>query len=220
MPIQVNFDFLSRVEGERQTRGYIPCWCLTRDGLRIPKGSTFKSANYYGRPDQEPGLYRVMGVSGVTIATGCDLGQTTMAVLQGYGLPQAVCSKLLRYIGLKEDAAIRALHDAPLNVTPEDAAAIDRAVHSGYLHRYVVPCYNKSDPRQPFENIPEAAQTVIMSLVYQLGCAGVKRRGPKTWQALLDGNWEDAGKKLCTQWGESYPQRRKIEGQYLLEGVK
>lgn len=60
--------FLATVEGKQQTQGYIPC--------DLVGGGT---ANYKGGPNPE--RYRPMGVSGVTVGTGVDLGQTDAATL-------------------------------------------------------------------------------------------------------------------------------------------
>lgn len=59
-------------EGPQQLRGYIPCDLRT--------GGT---ANYYGGPNPE--RYVPMGISGVTVGTGVDLGQTDATTLGGMG---------------------------------------------------------------------------------------------------------------------------------------
>ncbi|MEG6503236.1 pesticin C-terminus-like muramidase, partial [Desulfovibrio sp. 1214_IL3152] len=65
--------FLATVEGKQQTQGYIPC--------DLVGGGT---ANYKGGPNPE--RYRPMGVSGVTVGTGVDLGQTDAATLVRIGV--------------------------------------------------------------------------------------------------------------------------------------
>ncbi|MDE5878712.1 MAG: hypothetical protein K2G99_01590, partial [Desulfovibrio sp.] len=60
-------------EGPQQLRGYIPC--------KLTTGGT---ANYRGGPDPE--RYIPFGQSGVTIATGVDLGQQDAPTLLRLGL--------------------------------------------------------------------------------------------------------------------------------------
>ena len=95
--------FLSTVEGRRQDVGYIPCNCVFKAG---------KTANYRGEGD--PDGYPAMGASGVTIATGVDLGQTDVATLKKIGVIDAVIEQLMPYIGLRRDDAIRAVDIAML----------------------------------------------------------------------------------------------------------
>lgn len=208
MPIDLQYisGFLFTVEGPCQTVGYIPC-------NKVGGGT----ANYKGAGDPEQ--FRAMGVSGVTIATGCDLGQTTLDTLTGYGLDEGIAHQLVPYIGLKQGAALRILHELPLTVAVDTAHAIDRAVHAGYLHRYVIPTYDNFSPKHTFADLPKQAQAVIMSLCFQLGCGGVKRRSPNTWAALMRGDWADASMRLCSArlW-EGYQGRRGQEGA-LLKGV-
>lgn len=198
-------EFLTRVEGPRQTRGYIPCFVRT--------GGT---ANYKG--DADPGIYTVMGASGVTIATGCDLGQTTLDTLREYGIhKQALLQTLVPYIGLKKSAAINALYKKPLMISMEDAEIIDHAVHGGYLDKYVRPAYDR-DSSVKFDDLPKQAQAVVMSLCFQKGCGGVRRDWPKTWKYLTTQNWAAASHEL--QYGfTQYKNRRRIEGQLLEELV-
>ena len=97
-------DFLTKVEGPRQVRGYVPC-------NRISDG---KGRNYIGAvgvppcgvqypATGDPSGFRAMGASGVTVATGCDLGQTDIPTLKAYGLTdEDLLCKRDPYIGLKK----------------------------------------------------------------------------------------------------------------------
>ena len=79
-------------EGPQQLRGYIPC-DLTTGG----------TANYYGGPNPE--RYVPMGISGVTIGTGVDLGQTDAATLGGMGVNPGIVNQLRPYLGQRKAAA-------------------------------------------------------------------------------------------------------------------
>lgn len=196
-------DFLTKVEGPRQTRGYVPCYLKTGG-----------SANYRG--DRVPDNYTAMGASGVTIATGCDLGQTDLNTLRGYGLKdEALLTKLGRYIGKKRDAALRVLYAYPLTITTEQAEALDHAVHGGYLKRYVIPAYDSASAVE-FAALPDQAQAAIMSVCFQKGCGGVRRDWPKTWKYLTTQDWRMAAQELRTGFTQ-YKGRRTIEGNLLAE---
>lgn len=187
------------VEGPRVTIGYIPA----------------RPGNFYGRPNQRPEAYTVIGVSGVTIATGCDLGQTDVETLRGYGLPSPIVNQLRPYIGLKSADAIAKLSALPLTVSPETAALLDECVHAGYLSRYVAPAYNRAaDVR--FDDLPPQAQAAAFSVCYQKGCGGVRRDWPKLWGYLVTQDWCAASKELRTGFSQ-YKLRRQIEGEILQE---
>lgn len=196
-------DFLTRVEGPCQTQGYIPCFIKT--------GGT---ANYKGGPNPE--RYTAMGASGVTIATGCDLGQTDIATLKGYGLTDEFLLNILKpYIGLKKDAAIRKLHVVPLVISKANAESIDHAVHGGYLNRYVRPAYEKKSGIS-FDKLPNQAQAVVMSVCFQKGCGGVARDWPKLWRYLTTCDWAGAANELRHGF-KQYVNRRKTEAALLEE---
>ena len=194
--------FLNRggVEGPCVNVGYIPC----------------RQGNFRGKPNQEPSKYVAFGVSGVTIATGVDLGQTDVKSLKGYGVPDDLIAKLEPYIGLKQAAALYKLAEIPLSISQEDASLLDTCVHTGYLDRYVRPTYER-DANFPFDVLPKQAQAVVFSMVYQLGAAGVKKRAPKTWAYLTSRNWTAASNELMHCFGGDYKLRREIEGKLLKE---
>lgn len=210
-------DFLTKVEGPRQVRGYVPC-------NRISDG---KGRNYIGAvgvppcgvqypATGDPSGFRAMGASGVTVATGCDLGQTDISTLCGYGLTdEGLLRKLDPYIGLKKSAALQRLFLLPLLLTVTEASSLDLAVHGGYLARYVRPAYDKAS-RVAFDDLPKEAQAVIFSCCYQKGCGGVRRDWPKLWSYLTRQNWARASNELCHGFRQ-YAGRRKLEGQLLAQ---
>ena len=192
--MSINFDFIKKflglMEGQGITRGYVPC-------------------DKAGRP---------LGVSGVTIGTGVDLGQQTGAGLLDMGVPHAVVKKLLPYIGLKKAAALAAIKAQPLVLTPAEVAAIDDAVFARYV-RDIEARYNKDNPASPFADSPPEAQAVLVSILYQRGL-GSPKNYPNTWKLLLAGDWPGAAAKLCNGalW-DGYQTRRAAEGK-LLKRIK
>ena len=219
MAVDMDFidGFLRRVEGY-MLRGYIPCKRLS-DG---------KGKNYVGPPGTPPdGVqfaatgqaweFAAMGASGVTIATGVDLGQTGRATLVGYGLAAEYADLYLPYYGKKRDEALSALHEKPLIVSEECAKATDTALHTGYLQG-VIRRYNQDGPKTPFESLPREAQAAIFSLLYQNGCSGGPKKNPGAWQSLVAGNWvKAAGVFMAASQWQGYQDRRKSEGKLLLE---
>lgn len=198
--------FLSTVEGRRQNVGYIPCNCVFKAG---------KTANYRGEGD--PDGYSAMGASGVTIATGVDLGQTDVATLKKIGVIDAVIEQLMPYIGLRRDDAIRALHREPLVMLDDVAAMLDHCMHKHHL-KIISARYDREAGKGAFDAAPWQVQAVIYSLLYQHGTSGM-RKFPKTWRFLVAGQWEEAARELCsTNWSE-YIGRRNAEGKLLLGAV-
>lgn len=187
------------VEGPLVTIGYIPA----------------RPGNFYGRPNQHPEAYTAIGASGVTIATGCDLGQTDAPTLQAYGVPLAIINQLCPYIGLKKTVAISKLSTLPLAISTDTAAMLDECVHTGYLRKYVAPAYQKAAGTS-FDALPKQAQAVVFSVCFQKGCGGVRRDWPKLWGYLVTQNWCAASKELRTGFTQ-YKLRRRIEGELLQE---
>ena len=189
MPIDHNYirATLERFEGKGICRGYVPC----KNGVPL-------------------------GVSGVTIGTGVDLGQQTGAGLLDMGVPHAVVKKLLPYIGLKKAAALAAIKAQPLVLTPAEVAAIDDAVFARYV-RGVEARYNKDNPASPFADLPPEAQAVLVSILYQRGL-GFCAKNPGWWGPMLAGEWPKAATWLRDPAnGGGYHSRRKAEGEMLLQ---
>lgn len=202
--------FLRRpgIEGPQQLKGYVPC---NKTG-----GGT---ANYRGAESGSPGGFSAMGASGVTIATGADLGQTTRATLVGYGLDPYHADLFTPYYGLKRDDALIALYKRPLTIGRDTAEALDTTLHAGYL-TLVAARYDRDNPATPFADLPRQAQAVIFSYLYQRGAGGGPRNAKNTWAALLRGDWADASARFCNAglW-DGYHGRRAMEGKLLLEVV-
>lgn len=97
-------EVLGRFEGKGVTRGYVPC----RNG--------------------EP-----IGASGVTIATGLDLGQQTRASLEAMGIPAELVNRFTQYLGARKKEALYILAHSPLVLTREEVETVDRCVHDYYI---------------------------------------------------------------------------------------
>lgn len=207
MPIQ--YDSIAAVlhqpgfEGPQQLRGYIPC--------NLVGGGT---ANYYGGPNPE--RYEPMGISGVTVGTGVDLGQTDADTLRGMGIADGVIVRLRPYLGLRQEAAVLALHAAPLTLAAGDADGLDAAMLRHHVHK-IAGRYDRDAGVGAFARLPWQAQAVIVSIQYQRG-VNSPGRYPNTWAALVRRDWADAARRLCTgHFWTGYRQRRALEGELLRE---
>ncbi len=177
------FEFLGEVEGRAYTTGYVPTYS---NGV-------------------------VAGVSGVTIGTGVDLGQQDREGLLRMGVPGPIVSRLERYLGLRKDAAVEALKNSKLTLTPEEVKALDTAVFGQYL-KGIEKLYNGGRPVKPFADLPREAQAAMLSLYYQRG-EGYIRKATELWQYFLNGEWGKAADWLCNPDNAGdYFHRREREG--------
>ena len=205
MPIYMDKikEVLACFEGKQQLRGYIPC--------NLNTGGT---ANYYGGPN--PARYEPMGISGVTIGTGVDLGQTDAATLQKIGVPEALTTLFQPYLGKQDVAAVYALHAAPLSIGKSEADALDAAMLHHHVNK-IAARYDKDAGAGAFESLPWQAQAVIVSIQYQRGVKSPSKY-PNTWAALVRRDWADAARRLQTaSFWDGYQSRRAAEGRILEE---
>ena len=207
MPIQ--YDSIAAVlhqpgfEGPQQLRGYIPC--------NLVGGGT---ANYYGGPNPE--RYEPMGISGVTVGTGVDLGQTDADTLRSMDVPATLIAAFLPSLGRRQNDAVRALHSAPLTIGAEDADRLD-AVMLGHHIEKISRRYDRDAGSGAFAELPWQAQAVIVSIQYQRG-VNSPYKYPNTWAALVRRDWADAARRLGTgHFWSGYRQRRALEGELLRE---
>ena len=191
---------LARFEGKAIARGYIPC----------------RQGTYYG---DGPERGEPLGASGVTVATGVDLGQQTMKGLAAMGISDSTLAVLAPYIGLQKQAALKKLQRDPFILTSEQVEEIDRAVHNRYIDQAA-----SLFGREQFENAPKEVQAVSVSLHYQFG----NPRRPespalqKAWENMRRGAYKEAAECLRNPelWSvphRAYMQRRRAEAAILNE---
>jgi hypothetical protein len=152
--------------------------------------------------------------SGVTIATGFDLGARNEADLTRLALPKTLIDKLKPYLGKKKQAAQELLKKTLLTITEDEAELIDKAVKSAQVMqlkaRYLAEAANKN--KVDFFDLPYEAQTVIASVSFQYG--DLSKRAPKFWLAVAAQNWTDAVATL-RKFGDLYRTRRNLEADLL-----
>lgn len=154
--------------------------------------------------------------SGVTIATGFDLGQRSRAQIESMGLSDDLEARLVPYLGLRGRAALSYLNAHPLVLAPEEVAAIDQAVRADFSTRLANiydAALDEGGTLAAFADLPGAAQTVIASVAYQYGL-DLQRRTPRFWSLALAQNWPDVVTEL-RNFGDAYGRRRGQEADLL-----
>lgn len=153
--------------------------------------------------------------SGVTIATGFDLGARSRSDLVALGFPAALIATLEKYCGKKSTEAESFLKKNPLTVTEAEAATIDR-ISKQQAKALIVSRYNHAvqvTPGAPrFEQLPGEAQTVIASLAFQYG--DLAKRCPRVWGFVTNRQWKATVNEL-RDFGDAYSTRRKKEADLL-----
>lgn len=151
--------------------------------------------------------------SGVTIATGFDLGARLEPDLYALKLKPEIIEKLIPYLGLQSYDAIAQLEKHPLEVSEEEAKAIDEASHSSHADS-IAKLYDEATPEGiAFYELPSEAQTVIASVAFQYG-TNLPKRTPNFWALLTRQDWPAAVNEL-NDFGDKYPTRRKKEADLL-----
>ena len=151
--------------------------------------------------------------SGVTIATGIDLGQRSPQEIDRLPVSAAVKAKLKPYARMRGVGALRYLRKRPLSLTKAEADALDRAV-AGRLLRTLGRHYDAAAEKQrTFEELPYEAQTVIASVGMQYG-PHLERATPRFWRLVTSQKWEQAVAEL-EDFGDAYDARRTTEAQLL-----
>jgi len=182
---KIDWSFISDREGGARAAGYIP---TDRDG-------------------------KVIGKSGLTIATGFDVGQMSIEELSNSGLSGDVVSLLSPYVGVTGENALKVLNSskAPF-LNAEQIAEVDRYTHAktlGGLRRR----YSNSTDGANFFDLTSRQQTVLASAAFQYG-ANLEEATPGFWRQVTKGNWDEAYKNLMN-FGDSYSTRRQAEAAYL-----
>ncbi len=157
--------------------------------------------------------------SGVTIATGFDLGQRNETDLTNLGLSSALVTKFKPYLGKKGKDAADFLKTNPLTVTDAEATEIDNAVRAQKVPALKQKYLNSPDNTANviFDDLPSQAQTVIASVSFQYG--DLSSKAPKFWTAVSAQNWEESV-KILRNFQDKYPTRRNKEADLLDQIIK
>jgi hypothetical protein len=189
MPDNVDWGF---IQGNEQTRndGYVPV-----------------DAN--GNP---------IGHSGVTVATGIDLGQMNQQDLNALGLPDDLNQTLSPYLGLTGNAALTYLQNNPLHLDGPSVATLDGSYQT-HAFDTVEDLYDADrDPGiTPFADLSGTAQTVIMDVAWQYG-NDLAHATPHFWGNVVRGEWADAVDEL-RNFGDAFGPRRNAEADIMQQAI-
>jgi hypothetical protein len=184
--MEIDWEFIGQLEGQSVLTGYVP---MDKNG--------------------------VLGESGVTVATGVDLGQINKREFGYFILTAELVSKLQFYIGLKGKEAVEALATTPLTLTKEESDMLDNEDRSPLLETLCNMWYMATG--EYLWDLPSTAQTVIASVAFQYG-PGLRRTCPRFWSACIQQNWEKTIEEL-RNFEDKYPTRRGKEADYLEKGL-
>ena len=149
--------------------------------------------------------------SGVTIASGFDLGARNENDLEG--LPQDIINTLKPYLGLKgEDAQNIA---GNLNVTEDQAKIINEFAKKEAIKNLRLK-WEKAT-KTSFDDLPKEKATVLASVAFQYG--DLESKTPNFWNQTINNQWEDAYNNLL-DFRDVYDSRREREAEYLFPALQ
>ena len=148
-----------------------------------------------------------LGHSGVTIASGFDLGQRCLKDIKGFY--KELKNKLIPYLGLQKEEALEVAHN--LCITEEEGNIINNFAKRQEIGRLRERWYDTTGSK--FELLPQNKATVIASVAFQYG--NLESKTPKFWARITSDDWEAAYNNLLN-FGDRYPSRRKREAKYLI----
>ena len=156
--------------------------------------------------------------SGVTIASGFDLGQHNESDLRRLGFDKNMIAKFKPYLGLKGDKAEKVAES--LTVTDTEAEKIDSLVlkHSAAVAKKE---YEKSGKK--FSELSKAQRTVLTSVAHQFGSykktpSFIKYAKAGEWEKVIEElrHWHGKGSKKV----DKFKNRRYREAKLLEDDIK
>jgi len=150
--------------------------------------------------------------SGVTVATGFDLGARGMNDLKG--LSPELQAKLKPFLGLQGQSAVAALGQAGgLKITSAEAKEIDKMSKGGAVSKLKSEWNARAKKMGGalFDDLSSGQKTIAASVAFQYGSLS---KAPKFRNAMQSGDWEGAAGEL-DNFGDAYGTRRASEAAYL-----
>ncbi len=149
--------------------------------------------------------------SGVTIASGFDLGARVLEDLKG--LPQDIIDVLTPFLSLKGAEAQEVASN--LNVSEDQAKIINEFAKSEAITNLRTEWENTTGTS--FDDLSKEKATVLASVAFQYG--NLESATPNFWKQTTSGDWEGAYNNLLN-FGDRYDSRRKNEANYLFPTLK
>jgi hypothetical protein len=144
--------------------------------------------------------------SGITVATGFDLGQQSIESLKEFNLSPSLFRILKPYLGFQSFEAFDYIENYPLILTDKQVKEIDKAVQDKFTK-------DVSLYWSDWDKYSDALQTIIMSVSYQYGI-NLSKKCPKFYKACTSGSEDLVINELKT-FGDKYGNRRCREADYL-----
>lgn len=147
------------------------------------------------------------GKSGVTIATGFDLGQHNKAQIKDLNLPKTLEDKLLPYAKSKD--AVKAKN---LKVTDAEAAVIDDAVMNKKYEEFSS-AYQTKFGKSPDQGLDENTRVALMSAFFNMGGKIFnEKENPSMVEALKSGSVKAIHKQIADfhQGSSGQPLSRRL----------
>ncbi len=149
--------------------------------------------------------------SGITIASGFDLGQRSEEEIKN-AFNDALCNKLLPYVGKKKQEACKYLQEHPLAVTHDELGLINQYSHL-QAEAVLYKSWNNCDAAYTdFNGLSSECQTVVASVAFQYG--NLRLKTPIFWRQVTSGDWYAALNNL-RDFKDKYPTRRNKEADLL-----
>jgi len=151
--------------------------------------------------------------SGVTIASGFDLGTRNEQDLKNMGLPESLIKKFKPYLGLKKQKAVDALKKAPMKIDAKEAAIVNKLVKKDET-RKMTKVYGK----ERLAKMTKRQRTVVASVFFQYN-----KGSPifiRLVKAAVDSgkasDWDKVEEEL-RNFKDEHPSRRIREANYLIK---
>ncbi|HEX7687132.1 MAG TPA: pesticin C-terminus-like muramidase [Burkholderiaceae bacterium] len=162
--------------------------------------------------------------SGVTIATGIDLGQRSGSDIDKLDITDDLKKKLKPYCLKTGKDATDLLAKSPLSITADEASALTKAVKGPMLDALIkeydaaVDKANAADhcARVHFAELPGSVQTALASAQFQYN--SLSSRTQNYWKQVTQQKWDEASKNL-KNFGDRYKTRRKLEAGLIDDAI-
>ena len=153
--------------------------------------------------------------SGVTVATGIDLGQRSVAELKELGASEALIEKVTPYLGKKDSDAKALLKSKPLTLDQAEADELDSIIGSEI--RSVVGTKYESATGTKLGDLPAEARDVVESLAYNFG-PNLDSKLPTIWKLITDNDWAGLKRALeTTSWKQPELKDRRMAEAAMLD---
>lgn len=148
---------------------------------------------------------KVLDNSGVTVASGVDLGAATEDSFKKMGVSDEIIKKVKPYLGLKGEAANKKLTETPATaLTEEEANELNKLVKKDRYNE-VVKAFNKSSDID-WADLSDKRKAAITSVAFQYGLSKVKGWG--LWKQFTEGKWDEASDNMLYDFNNEYLTRR------------